>query len=591
MYQCKYRESCGGQGGHKTFEKSSKAASNMVSISVGNNTNASFYARHGRRSSLLSHPHGLKLLKFYAKNEKKPINLNPKDTDLANALAVSLAAVVREKEVQEQISTRLRTVLQESLAADSDGKFSVTGEKKESVEGTLSQSSASATGDPNAVIRMTPTPLHLSGKVEQQALVMLIIEVSVDKNDGEKKIEQACPFDYSSLIDAPNETVLLFTWNVDRIQKDKGLIIKITQEAFIYLHREKESERKMGFLWREAYEVGNESDLEFLKKSCGGIVRCLKCSEYLRTISSTTNSTSPKKWDVVSDNVAIEDDKYVFKIFDNRFHPTYCKPDAWLQQQYPWISELEVEKYLEFEESDSVIETLGKLTKKRCYGEDSRKNVSYPKGSVLVIKYKFVNGTHFASRASHFQAVAQQIASMHAAGIVHADIRGFNMLHPHPHTEPVHDGILKSRLIDFDLCGSSRIDTYPPGFASHIKDNMFSRRGRPGEIMMEEDDWCELASVMGYYTVQADPETMKDMEEYKKKEDAWETLYTLFVDPPSADPLDFSASINGFIAEHGDAEISLRKGLEIVWKKMIKGIGSANKKNQKSRGSTTIDQS
>jgi hypothetical protein len=83
--------------------------------------------------------------------------------------------------------------------------------------------------------------------------------------------------------------------------------------------------------------------------------------------------------------------------------------------------------------------------------------VSYPNGSGLVIRYPFINGTHFASKISHFQDIAQCISTMHDAGIVHGDIRGFNMLHPHP--EPVPGGMTKSCLIDLDLCGHQKTRT------------------------------------------------------------------------------------------------------------------------------------
>ena len=98
--------------------------------------------------------------------------------------------------------------------------------------------------------------------------VQLIIEVSVDKNGGEKKMGQAFDY-YTSLVNDQSKTVLLFTFHVDR-QPD----LKITQEAFIYLHSENEEERKMGFLWREVYVQNDaESDFESLKSSCEGIVR------------------------------------------------------------------------------------------------------------------------------------------------------------------------------------------------------------------------------------------------------------------------------------------------------------------------------
>eukprot|EP00978_Attheya_sp_CCMP212_P019115 scaffold53159_cov34-Attheya_sp.AAC.1 len=296
-------------------------------------------------------------------------------------------------------------------------------------------------GDPDAVAVVRMVPLGLSRAVENQKLVMMIIEVSVDKNGGEKQIGQA--FDYASLVDDPNETVLVFTLHIDRNAQ-----LKIIEEAFLYLHNEEESERKMEFLWREVYQKSNESTLEFLKKSCCGIGRCLKAAEYLREITSastTISQTNPSTWDVVSDNVAIENKRNVYKIFDNRFHPTFRKPDEWLKN-HPWIAELKVETHFLFEESNSL-NVLGEPTRKRGRGDDSPKIVLYPKGSVLVIKYDFVNGTHFASRVSHFEAIAEWITKMHKDGIIHGDIRGFNMLHPHPKSVP--GGIEESLLIDF----------------------------------------------------------------------------------------------------------------------------------------------
>jgi hypothetical protein len=75
----------------------------------------------------------------------------------------------------------------------------VTGENEEAVEGILSQEIA--TGNPDIVVRM-----GLKTKD-----VVMIVEVSVDNNGGEKKVGQA--FDYASLIDEPNETtsMLLLT--------------------------------------------------------------------------------------------------------------------------------------------------------------------------------------------------------------------------------------------------------------------------------------------------------------------------------------------------------------------------------------------
>ena len=549
----------------------------MVSISVRNNSNASYYYREGRRSSLLIHPHGLKLLENYKQEKNSPIC--PKDTALSDAIASSLATVIRAKEVE--ISTSLRKVLKDSWADASGGKFYVTGEKEESVQGVLDH--ARASGDPDVVIRML-TPSEPSSNVEQKKLVMMIIEVSVDKSGGEKKIGQA--FDYSCLIEHCNGTVLLLTLNVDRTRAGG---MKITQEAFIYLHSSEESERKMGFLWREVYEAGDKTDLDLLKNSCGGIVRCLNCTECLRIIPSTANEAVPEtQWNMVSDNVVVQDDKFVFKIFDNRFHPTFRKPNVWLEKRHRWIANLNVEKHLEFNESESL-DVLGKPTRKRERDSDPPTNVAYPRGSVVVIKYKFVAGTHFASKVSHFQQVARCITSMHEADIVHGDIRGFNMLHPHPSPNTVSDAITRSCLIDFDLCGKPGVDKYPPGYASKVDDNVFARSGKQCQSMEKFHDWRELSSVMAHYSIPLD--SIATLQEFKDKQKAWETLVNLLDVENVAKDADFAASIDTFIREDGDADIQLPNTLKRLWSNLLKGTGSPNKKQQRSWGSATIDRS
>ena len=549
----------------------------MVSISVRSTSSASCNY-DGRRSSLLIHPHGLKLLENYKQEKNSPIC--PKDTALSDAIANSLATGIRAKEVE--ISTSLRKVLKDSWADASDGKFYVTGEKEEeSLQGTLSQ--ARTSGDPGVVIRMTPS--DPSSNVEQKKLVMMIIEVSVDKSGGEKKIGQA--FDYLSLIEHCNGTVLLLTLNVDRIRAGGT---KITQEAFIYLHSSEESERKMGFLWREVYEAGDETDLDLLKNSCGGIVRCLNCTECLRTIPSAANEAVPETlWKMVSDNVVVQDDKFVFKIFDNRFHPTFRKPNVWLEKRHRWIADLNVEKHLEFNESESL-DVLGKPTRKRERDSDPPTNVAYPRGSVVVIKYKFVAGTHFASKVSHFQQVARCITSMHEADIVHGDIRGFNMLHPHPSPNTVSDAITRSCLIDFDLCGKPGVDKYPPGYASKVDDNVLPRSGKKCQSMEKCHDWRELSSVMAHYrippvrvakleraaklerTAKLDAAALLDkLQEIEDKQKAWETLVNLLFVENVDNGVDFAASINTFIREHGDADIQIPNTLKRLWGDLLNG--------------------
>ena len=169
-------------------------------------------------------------------------------------------------------------------------------------------------------------------------------------------------------------------------------------------------------MWREIYEQGQESDLDFLKKSSEGLVRCLDCVATHRDNQLTHQTTT--NWKVVSDNVAIYNGK-VYKIFDNRFRPTYRRPDQWVppdkSKKLPWAQKLEVETHFYMPETSE----LDRLDRLGYPSEDSKKskrglhsltsNTSqtlYPLGSVSIIEYTFVDGTHFASRASHFLQIA-----------------------------------------------------------------------------------------------------------------------------------------------------------------------------------------
>jgi hypothetical protein len=101
--------------------------------------------------------------------------------------------------------------------------------------------------------------------------------------------------------------------------------------------------------------------------------------------------------------------------------------------------------------------------------------------------------------------------------------------------------------------------------------------------MQEIDDWRDLASAMAHYKIYDD----------KKIRMAWEGLWSLFRSNRDQEKaVDFAASIDAFIAEHGDVEIELDAAQRMIWEDvLLKGTGSPNKKEQKSRGSTTIDPS
>lgn len=536
-----------------------------MSISYRNSSNTSFYERHGRRASLLCHPAGLELLEKYkvvkAREERDP---DP-DKEFALRLAHAIQPVIRKKE-QEISSTLLKCIEEQWYCLDQKNS-SVSGKNHESVHGKLGRVETS--GKPDGVIWLT----GLFEKERQRKKVHLIIEVSVDKNGGEKKMGQA--FDYASLIKDPSNTLLLFTFHVDRHKTELG----ISQEVFIYLQSEIEEERKMGFLWREIYEQGKyEKELKFLKKSCEGIVRCLECALHNRDAQVIYFDTS--NWTLVSDNVAIveeEGKKKVLKIFDNRHRPTFRRPDAWLKEKRNWIQSLNVSKRFEFQESSNLatLATLGTPDQKRNQGANEieyERHTPYCKGSILVIEYEYQNGTHYASRVSHFLDIAVAISEMHECNIVHGDICGFNMLHPHPEAE----GITNSILIDFDLSGEVEKDVYPPGYSKNVPDNLLKRSGEAGKKLKFEDDWRELASVMSNY----DSEVIQRWRSYRQ------LCYDISKD---AQPVKL---LKDFIGSHGDLVIAINimkfKEMEDV---NLKGTGSPNKLLQTPRGSISVEKS
>ena len=287
-------------------------------------------------------------------------------------------------------------------------------------------------------------------------------------------------------------------------------------------------------------------------------------------------------------------DKKLYKIFDNRFYPTYRRPCQW-EETLPWSSKLGVQKKFEFKESDDVDE-LGRPSEKE---DESRKRkhspllTPYPKGSILVIEYNFVNGTHYASRASHFRDIVERIFEMHnysekgeqgEQGLVHGDIRGFNMLHPHPEDNEVEGGIKKSLLIDFDLSGKPNRDKYPPGYSEIVSDNAFGRSGKAGEVLKKSDDWADLAGVMSQYQLKAKPSGM-ELDEYLAAVAEWKNIRKKF---KNGECEEGRKSLSDFV-ETFDYEIEIdelkRKELE---KFECKGTGSPVKRQQKPRGRLTV---
>ena len=307
-----------------------------------------------------------------------------------------------------------------------------------------------------------------------------------------------------------------------------------------------------------------EDDLAFLNRSFTCLERCLLAAQHLSGLEP--NSTP---WDVGSDNVAIQSNNRVFKIFDNRFHLTYCKPNVWLRRDLSWIQKFDV-KLFSYKENEPARNKLGRPTSE----EEKAKQVAYPDGSALIISYNFINGTPVASKASHFQSIARCISEMHLANIVHGDIRGFNMLHPTPG-----GGITESMLIDFDLTSlSHEEDRYPPGYADLIADNRWIRIGKPKGSMKREHDWYELASAMVVYAI--DDSVVKTFYEQGRLQEARVSCHEVWLLKKAWTAIciqqkhclgdaSLAAAIDAFIKVHGDVALALPDTIKDDWNKFV----------------------
>ena len=113
----------------------------------------------------------------------------------------------------------------------------------------------------------------------------------------------------------------------------------------------------------------------------------------------------------------------------------------------------------------------------------------------------------------HLLDLVRAVASLHARGYVHGDIRGANVVVGlagevrvalAPGDDPLgtrvglgdDDRVLHSTLIDFDWCGKPGVDTYPVDFNYKVKDVTRHGDARAGKVMEEAHDWVALANVI-----------------------------------------------------------------------------------------------
>jgi hypothetical protein len=105
-------------------------------------------------------------------------------------------------------------------------------------------------------------------------------------------------------------------------------------------------------------------------------------------------------------------------------------------------------------------------------------------GDFLVIRVPFWVGTHDASNPSDFTPVVDFLKNLHAQGLVHGDIRCFNIV--------FNKG--EGKLIDFDFGGSNGRRRYPRGYVADLADGR--RFGSCLKCIKLYDEWYALSFCM-----------------------------------------------------------------------------------------------
>lgn len=103
---------------------------------------------------------------------------------------------------------------------------------------------------------------------------------------------------------------------------------------------------------------------------------------------------------------------------------------------------------------------------------------------LVLLKYPYIEGTHYATDVRQFIAAIENLSSLHGEDIIHGDIRAFNMVFS--------EG--SCTFIDYDFAGHSK---YPVNYVSEgLPDVERHTNAVAGRELAKEHDWFALASVM-----------------------------------------------------------------------------------------------
>ena len=112
---------------------------------------------------------------------------------------------------------------------------------------------------------------------------------------------------------------------------------------------------------------------------------------------------------------------------------------------------------------------------------------------LLIISLPYKKGTHRVTKPTDFIRIIKQLAKLHGLGLVHGDIRGFNVLFGE-----------EGGLIDFDLSGKEGIGTYPQGYQRSLTDGLRLGQGgakdNPDNKLQFLHDWYALGNLIFFFT-------------------------------------------------------------------------------------------
>ena len=139
-------------------------------------------------------------------------------------------------------------------------------------------------------------------------------------------------------------------------------------------------------------------------------------------------------------------------------------------------------------------------------------------GKLLIISTPYREGVHYATHAHHFLPIINQLCQLHYQGLVHGDIRAYNMVVQHEADSSETNNVVEYKssdgttkkctgwLIDFDFGGVHGEAKYPTGYKDELKDGV--RPGAAGQPITIMDDWKSLIGLImrtHYFDVPDEP--------------------------------------------------------------------------------------